>query len=169
MLLLHTHVLLWWVLNSVRMSREQLRLLRNAARNGEATAISAISLPEMAQLSYCGLAEFIQGVDTVFENAADQPGAEDASPDYRDCPGGNAAVAGFARSSRLPHCCDGAEPEKRIRSNAGPLSLAGHRSEFRNLNRGSRPPYQLSFIKDAEETISGEGRPLRIIPPPYSG
>jgi PIN domain nuclease of toxin-antitoxin system len=72
-LLLDTHVLIRWVLDSGRLSREQLRLLRNADRNGEPVGISAISLLEMAQLSHRGLVEFVQGVETVFEMLETSP------------------------------------------------------------------------------------------------
>lgn len=72
-LLLDTHILLRWLFDSTRLSREQLRLLRNADRNTEPVAVSAISLLEIAQLAHRGLAEFTQGLDAVFEMLQSSP------------------------------------------------------------------------------------------------
>jgi PIN domain nuclease of toxin-antitoxin system len=48
--LLDTHVLVRWLVEPGKLSREQLRLLRAAGRRGEPLALSAISLLEIAVL-----------------------------------------------------------------------------------------------------------------------
>ncbi|HEY4259993.1 MAG TPA: type II toxin-antitoxin system VapC family toxin [Schlesneria sp.] len=50
-LLLDTHILIRWSQQPDRLSKEQLRVLRNVARQSETVAISAITLWEMAQLA----------------------------------------------------------------------------------------------------------------------
>jgi PIN domain nuclease of toxin-antitoxin system len=49
-LLLDTHVLVRWLLEPKRLSREQARILRDANRRGEPLAFSAITLLEIAVL-----------------------------------------------------------------------------------------------------------------------
>lgn len=49
-LLLDTHVLVHWVANSSRLTREQWRLMREATRRSEPLAISDVSLVELALL-----------------------------------------------------------------------------------------------------------------------
>jgi|SRR5581483_7738988 len=49
-LLLDTHVVVRWLVNAKRLSREQLRALEAAVRRAEPVAVSAISLLEIAIL-----------------------------------------------------------------------------------------------------------------------
>lgn len=49
-LLLDTHVIVRWLADPKRLSREQTRVLRGAMRRGEPVAISAVSLLEIAVL-----------------------------------------------------------------------------------------------------------------------
>ena len=49
-LLLDTHVLVRWLSESKRLTRDQARALRDAVRQGEQVAISAITLLEIAVL-----------------------------------------------------------------------------------------------------------------------
>jgi PIN domain nuclease of toxin-antitoxin system len=53
-ILLDTHVLVRWMSEPRRLSRDQLRLLREAARRREQIAISAITLLELALLVTAG-------------------------------------------------------------------------------------------------------------------
>jgi len=50
-LLLDTHILIRWLIDSRKLSRSQLRALESSARRGEPVAISAISLLEIAVLA----------------------------------------------------------------------------------------------------------------------
>jgi PIN domain nuclease of toxin-antitoxin system len=52
--LLDTHVVLRWINESKKLSREQVRVLRAAAAHQEAMALSAISLLEIAALEESG-------------------------------------------------------------------------------------------------------------------
>ena len=52
--LLDTHVVVRWLMESKRLSREQLRALEEAARRGEPLALSAVSLIELAVLTNDG-------------------------------------------------------------------------------------------------------------------
>ncbi len=49
-LLLDTHVLVRWLLERKRLSREQVQVLESAVRRGEPVALSAVSLIEIATL-----------------------------------------------------------------------------------------------------------------------
>jgi PIN domain nuclease of toxin-antitoxin system len=60
-LLLDTHVLLRWVSESQFLSKEQLRILRHAAKHAEPLAISAITLWEVSQLAAAGNARLADG------------------------------------------------------------------------------------------------------------
>ena len=50
-LLLDTHILIRWLIESRKLSRTQLRVLETAARRGEPVALCAISLLEIAVLA----------------------------------------------------------------------------------------------------------------------
>ena len=52
--LLDTHVVVRWLMESKRLSREQFRALEEAARRGEPIALSAVSLIELAVLTHDG-------------------------------------------------------------------------------------------------------------------
>ncbi|MBZ5621995.1 MAG: hypothetical protein LAQ69_25200 [Acidobacteriia bacterium] len=49
-LLLDTHVLVRWLVEPKRLSRDQVRALRSAVRRGEPLTLSAITLIEIALL-----------------------------------------------------------------------------------------------------------------------
>ena len=53
-ILLDTHILIWWRLDSRRLSREQARLLSDLDKRNQPSAISAITLWEMAMLAVRG-------------------------------------------------------------------------------------------------------------------
>jgi PIN domain nuclease of toxin-antitoxin system len=48
--LLDTHIVVWWLSESRKLSQEQLRAIREAVRRGEPLAISAMTLIEIATL-----------------------------------------------------------------------------------------------------------------------
>ena len=48
--LLDTHILIRWLLEPKKLSKEQLRVMRNAVRQGEPLAVSAVTLLEIAVL-----------------------------------------------------------------------------------------------------------------------
>ena len=50
-ILLDTHILIWWRLDSRRLTRNQVRLLLDLEKRGRPSAISAITLWEMAILA----------------------------------------------------------------------------------------------------------------------
>ncbi len=58
-ILLDTHILLWWRLDSKRLSRVQVRTLQDLEGRQEPIAISAISLWEIAMLSARGRIEIV--------------------------------------------------------------------------------------------------------------
>jgi len=53
-ILLDTHILIWWRLDSRRLSRDQIRILPDSENRGQPVAISAITLWEMAMLAARG-------------------------------------------------------------------------------------------------------------------
>lgn len=65
-LLLDTHILMHWVVEPGRLSREQLRVLRAAELRSEPLAISDITLVEIAQLVRRGSARLRISVEEVF-------------------------------------------------------------------------------------------------------
>ena len=67
--LLDTHVLVRWLVDAKKLSREQIRVLEGAVRRGEPLALSAISLLEIAILAGEGklkiaLGEFLASLET---------------------------------------------------------------------------------------------------------
>jgi PIN domain nuclease of toxin-antitoxin system len=46
-----THIVIWWLVESKRLSREQLRVVREVVSRGEPIAVSAATLVEIAVLS----------------------------------------------------------------------------------------------------------------------
>jgi len=50
-ILLDTHILIWWRLDSRRLSQNQIGLLQDLENRGQPVAISAITLWEMAMLA----------------------------------------------------------------------------------------------------------------------
>jgi PIN domain nuclease of toxin-antitoxin system len=72
-LLLDTHVLFRWIAESQTLSREQRRVLRDASNNGQAVAISAITLLELAQMAYKGIAQLKVSAASVLEELEANP------------------------------------------------------------------------------------------------
>ena len=59
-ILLDTHILVWWRLDSKLLSRSQARKLQDLENRQEPAAISAITLWEIAMLSACGRIEIAE-------------------------------------------------------------------------------------------------------------
>ena len=68
-LLLDTHILLRWLIDSKRLSRPQSRAIEEAMRRGEPVAVSAITLLEIAMLAHDGVIDISASVDEFFETA----------------------------------------------------------------------------------------------------
>lgn len=64
--LLDTNALIRWLSESRRLSKEQLRVLRDAARRGEPFAISAMTLLELALLFASRSTRFSAGLEQIF-------------------------------------------------------------------------------------------------------
>lgn len=62
-ILLDTHILIWWRLDSRRLSRDRVRRLQDLESRQEPVAISAISLWEIAMLSARGRIEIAEPLD----------------------------------------------------------------------------------------------------------
>jgi PIN domain nuclease of toxin-antitoxin system len=56
-------VLIWWLTNEHKLTREQLRVLERAEQSATAVGVSAISLWEIAKLVERGRLELTQAVD----------------------------------------------------------------------------------------------------------
>ncbi len=67
-LLLDTHILVWWLTKSRRLSRTQLGALERAVRFTEPLVFSAITLVEIALLLDRGKLEFRGGLEACFES-----------------------------------------------------------------------------------------------------
>jgi PIN domain nuclease of toxin-antitoxin system len=65
--LLDTHVMIWWLTDDRKRSREHAKLLERSERSGTAVGLSAISLWEIAKLVERGRIELTQSVDESFE------------------------------------------------------------------------------------------------------
>jgi len=50
-LLLDTHIVLWWIYEPKKLSRDQTRMLDNVVRNGECVGLSAMTLLEIATMN----------------------------------------------------------------------------------------------------------------------
>ena len=72
--LLDTHILLRWVGEPHRLSREQFRVLRGASRQAEPLAICDITLLEIAQILKRGGPLFRQGARDIFRELENDPG-----------------------------------------------------------------------------------------------
>ena len=72
-LLLDTHVLLRWLIDSRKLSRTQLRALESAVRRGEPLAFSAISLLEIAVLASGENPALKLSVEDFFEDLNSNP------------------------------------------------------------------------------------------------
>jgi PIN domain nuclease of toxin-antitoxin system len=70
---LDTHVLIRWLADPKRLSREQTRVLNDALRHPEAVAISAITLLEIVMLFTSGLLRIQLSLDELFEEIETSP------------------------------------------------------------------------------------------------
>ena len=66
-LLLDTHIVVRWLINNRRLSREQFRVLQGAVRRGEPVGLSAISLLEVAVLAGQGKVQLNATLTEFFE------------------------------------------------------------------------------------------------------
>jgi PIN domain nuclease of toxin-antitoxin system len=71
--LLDTHILIWWRLDSRRLSRNQARRLEDLERRQNPLAISAVTLWEIAVLSARGRIEIAQPLDAWLEELEVNP------------------------------------------------------------------------------------------------
>lgn len=71
--LLDTHILVHWLAAPKKLSREQLRVLREAVRHREPVAISAITLLEIAVLFGEGSTRSDVPIEEIFDNLASNP------------------------------------------------------------------------------------------------
>ena len=67
-LLLDTHIVVRWLTNPKKLSREQIRVLEAAVRCAEPVALSAMSLLEIAVLSSAGKLGIKVPLDELFED-----------------------------------------------------------------------------------------------------
>jgi len=65
--LLDTHVVIWWLTDDRKLSKEHAKLLERSERSGTAVGLSAISLWEIAKLVERGRIELTQSVDDSLE------------------------------------------------------------------------------------------------------
>lgn len=65
--LLDTHVVIWWLMDDRKLSKEHARLLEKAERSGIPVGLSAMSLWEIAKLVERGRLELTQSVDESLE------------------------------------------------------------------------------------------------------
>lgn len=75
-LLLDTHVVVRWLVEPKRLSREQRRVLDDAVERGDRVAISAISLLEIAILSSAGDRRIRSGAAAIFDQIEMHPAFE---------------------------------------------------------------------------------------------
>lgn len=75
-LLLDTHVLLWWLEDAPRLSEPQTRALERAEADGEALAVAAISLWEIAKLAEIGRIRPSRTIDAVLDQIEQHPAIE---------------------------------------------------------------------------------------------
>ncbi|HZS52766.1 MAG TPA: type II toxin-antitoxin system VapC family toxin [Bryobacteraceae bacterium] len=72
-LLLDTHILVRWLIDSKRLSRSQTKAIETAVQRGEPIAISAITLLEIAILTSAGKLIFAAGLDSFLNNLRGNP------------------------------------------------------------------------------------------------
>jgi PIN domain nuclease of toxin-antitoxin system len=108
--LLDTHILVYWLAAPKRLSREQLRVLREAVRHREPVAISAITLLEIAVLFGEGSTRSDVPIDQIFDNLESNP-AFQIVPFTPDVASEVAAAWGRPEGPRRScHCLYGAYP-----------------------------------------------------------
>ena len=71
--LLDTHILIWWLLNSERLSRDQARILRRMESRGQPVAISAITFWEIAVMVARGRLEIDEPLDEWLDQIESHP------------------------------------------------------------------------------------------------
>ncbi len=112
--LLDTHILIWWRLDSKRLSRNQVRRLQHLENRQEPLAISAITLWEIAKLSKRGRIEMVEPLDVWLAEIEAHPLIEvlpltariaaesvNLGPDFHDDPADQVIVA-TARLHGMP-------------------------------------------------------------------
>jgi PIN domain nuclease of toxin-antitoxin system len=72
-LLLDTHILVWWLFELRKLSREQARALEAAVRRGEPLAFSAVTLTEIAMLVGGGKLDLKVPLRELFADLAANP------------------------------------------------------------------------------------------------
>ncbi len=72
-LLLDTHVLIRWLFESRRLSKEQARVLDAATQRGDSLGISAISLTETAEIWRSGRLQLRTSLEEFFEDLQSNP------------------------------------------------------------------------------------------------
>ena len=72
-LLLDTHIVLRWLIDNRKLSREQFRVLQVAVRRRETMALSAISLLEIAVLASQGKVRLKASLNEFFEDLQGNP------------------------------------------------------------------------------------------------
>lgn len=73
-LLLDTHILLWWLVDSDRLTAAQVAELERAEASGQPLAVAAITLWEMAKLAELGRLNLQTSVDELLEQLETHPG-----------------------------------------------------------------------------------------------
>jgi PIN domain nuclease of toxin-antitoxin system len=71
--LLDTHILIWWLLDSRRLGTEQVRILEALESRGEPLAISAITLWEIAVMVARGRLEIADSLDNWLDQIETHP------------------------------------------------------------------------------------------------
>jgi PIN domain nuclease of toxin-antitoxin system len=71
--LLDTHILIWWRLDTGKLSREQIRLLLDLDKQGHPAGISAITLWEMALLAARGRISVARPLDLWLSEMENDP------------------------------------------------------------------------------------------------
>jgi PIN domain nuclease of toxin-antitoxin system len=72
-LLLDTHIVVRWLIDNRKLSREQFRVLQTAVRRTEPVAISAMSLLEIAVLNSTGKLKLKTGLNEFFNDLQARP------------------------------------------------------------------------------------------------
>jgi len=80
--LLDTHVVVRWLIEARRLSREQIRVLEGAVRRTEPVALSAISLLEIAVLTSEGKLRLKVTLDDFFDELQANPAFRVLPPTY---------------------------------------------------------------------------------------
>ena len=107
MIVLDTHIWIWWVHSPERLSQTQRELI--TASETDLIGVSAISCWEIAKLVELGRLELPVDIEHWFEQALSYPGGPNSCTKPRNCHRIHALTWRFpARSSRPDHRCYGA-------------------------------------------------------------